>query len=243
MRPGYPEALIGDVLSLSGIPRDGRILEIGCGSGQATLAFAQRGYAMLCLDIGPDLIALAAEKCRPYPKVEFQVADFEVWKPEPAAFDLAISASAFHWIPPEIGFPKVAQVLKDSGSFAILRNHHPTPYTGFFLEAQEIYRRCTPELGKENEKKSHEDGIRTTVDQFDKTGLFSPVTVRRYTWSRQFEADQYLKLLETYSGHYNLSEEKKRNLYQGLRELIERRGGVVTRPYLSVLYVARKKAL
>ena len=64
MRPSYPEALIEDVVSLSGIPPDGRILEVGCGPGQATVPFARRGYAMLCLDIGADLIAIAAEKCR-----------------------------------------------------------------------------------------------------------------------------------------------------------------------------------
>ena len=31
VRPGYPEPLIRDIISLSGIPRNGRILEIGWG--------------------------------------------------------------------------------------------------------------------------------------------------------------------------------------------------------------------
>ena len=44
VRPGYPEALFHDVVSLSGIPSGGRILEIGCGTGQATVPFARRGY-------------------------------------------------------------------------------------------------------------------------------------------------------------------------------------------------------
>jgi ubiquinone/menaquinone biosynthesis C-methylase UbiE len=240
MRPGYPEALIGDVLSLSGIPPDGRILEIGCGAGQATLPLARRGYAMLCLDIGKDLISITARKCRPYPKVEFRLAAFEDWAPEGAPFDLAVSASAFHWVPPEIGYPKVARVLKKTGAFAILRNHHPTPYTGFHLAAQEVYRRCAPELAKENANKSHEDGIRSTVAQFDATGLFGPVTVRRYPWSRQFNSEEYLKLLETYSNHHNLPEGKKKALYQGIKEMIERHGGVITRPYLSVMYLAHR---
>jgi ubiquinone/menaquinone biosynthesis C-methylase UbiE len=46
-RPGYPEALIEDAIRLSGIPSGGRILEIGCGPGKATLPFARRGYRML----------------------------------------------------------------------------------------------------------------------------------------------------------------------------------------------------
>jgi SAM-dependent methyltransferase len=42
-RPTYPEELFDDVVSLSGIPPGGRILEIGCGTGQATVLFARRG--------------------------------------------------------------------------------------------------------------------------------------------------------------------------------------------------------
>jgi len=32
VRPGYPEELIEDVISISDISKDGRILEIGCGA-------------------------------------------------------------------------------------------------------------------------------------------------------------------------------------------------------------------
>jgi len=46
VRPGYPEELIEDVISISDIPKDGRILEIGCGTGQATISFARRGYSI-----------------------------------------------------------------------------------------------------------------------------------------------------------------------------------------------------
>jgi ubiquinone/menaquinone biosynthesis C-methylase UbiE len=42
VRPGYPEDLFDDVISLSGIPAGGRILEIGCGTGQATVPVAKR---------------------------------------------------------------------------------------------------------------------------------------------------------------------------------------------------------
>jgi ubiquinone/menaquinone biosynthesis C-methylase UbiE len=42
VRPGYPEDLFDDVISLSGIPAGGRILEIGCGTGQVTVPVAKR---------------------------------------------------------------------------------------------------------------------------------------------------------------------------------------------------------
>jgi 2-polyprenyl-3-methyl-5-hydroxy-6-metoxy-1,4-benzoquinol methylase len=59
VRPGYPEALFDDVVALSGIPPGGRILEVGCGTGQATVPFARRGYRILCVELGENLAAVA----------------------------------------------------------------------------------------------------------------------------------------------------------------------------------------
>jgi len=54
--------------------------------------------------------------------------------------------------------------------------------------------------------------------------------------------DQYLKLLNTYSDHRNLDEERRSKLFTGVATLIEEEfGGTIVRPYLSVLYLAKKK--
>ena len=95
-RPGYPDELIKDVLSLSGIPPKGRIIEVGCGTGQATLPLAELGYSLDCLDIGKDLVALAKEKCRTFPKVSFQVISFEDYSGKKEDYDLLIFDRSFH---------------------------------------------------------------------------------------------------------------------------------------------------
>jgi ubiquinone/menaquinone biosynthesis C-methylase UbiE len=46
-RPTYPDELFDDVVSLSRVPPAGGILEIGCGTGQATLPLARRGFQIL----------------------------------------------------------------------------------------------------------------------------------------------------------------------------------------------------
>ncbi len=48
-RPGYPEKLFDDVVSLSGIPPNGWILEIGCGTGQATVPVSIDGMQYMTL--------------------------------------------------------------------------------------------------------------------------------------------------------------------------------------------------
>jgi SAM-dependent methyltransferase len=146
VRPGYPEHLIGDVLSLSGIPPGGNILEIGCGTGKATLPFARRGYAMLCLELSKNMASLAAERCRPYPRVEVQNISFEEWPLQEKAFDLVMCAEAFHWISPDIRLVKAAASLKNGGSIALFWHGHHGGNSGFFQAADEIYRERAPQL-------------------------------------------------------------------------------------------------
>jgi SAM-dependent methyltransferase len=111
-RPGYPEALFDDVVTLSKIPQGGRILEIGCGTGQATVPFARLGYRILCIELGEDLAAGARHKLDAYPWVEVRTGAFEDWLTEEGAFDLVISATAFHWIDPKVAYPKAAKALR-----------------------------------------------------------------------------------------------------------------------------------
>jgi SAM-dependent methyltransferase len=107
-RPGYPAELVEEIITRSEIPRGGKILEIGCGTGKATALFAPKGYSILCIEPGKNLAAIAARNLRGW-RVEFETTTFENWNARVGEFDLAISAQAFHWVAPEIGFPKSAR--------------------------------------------------------------------------------------------------------------------------------------
>ena len=114
IRPGYPEALIDDVITLSAIPENGEILEIGCGTGKATEMFASRGYAMLCLDSGIDLAAVAVRKFRESATVQIAVSSFEEWESGGRLFDLVIAATSFHWVEAGQPYDRAAAGLKIS---------------------------------------------------------------------------------------------------------------------------------
>jgi SAM-dependent methyltransferase len=240
VRPGYPERLIEDVIALSDIPAGGRILEIGCGTGQATLSFARRGYSMLCVEMGRNLAALAAERCRPFPGVEVQNTTFEAWPLCPRAFDLVISAEAFHWIPPEVGYPKASAALKDSGSIALFWHHSPGEDTPFRRAVEQVYREKAPHLlGHLPGRKQSDTLIEETLADFGSSGMFGPVAVRQYPFAQTYTADQYIKLISTYSPIRSLSPRARRDLLAGIRDVIERFGGSVESAEKVVLYVAK----
>ena len=241
VRPGYPEELVEDVLALSGMPADGRILEIGCGPGNSTLPFARRGYRITGIELGERLAALAVENCRAFPGVEIQNMAFEDWALEEKAFDLAISADAFHWIPPEVGYPKVAGALKDTGSAAFFWNVPVDPQTDWSMAIEEIYREQAPQIDNPDKSFTPEWLVGVIKDNFAVAGCFGEVTVRQYRWAETYTSERYLKMLRTFSGHRCLDEMTRDRLYAGIREVIERFGGRVRKPNLVVLFHSRVK--
>ena len=239
VRPGYPDQLIEDIISLSSIPAAGRILEVGCGTGQATLPFARRGYKMLCLELGKDLAEVAARNCQPYPHVTIENITFEDW-PLQRSYDLFTSAQAFHWILPEIGYPKARASLKDTGAIALFWNHYPRPRTPFFQALEHVYNERAPQLAVAGTQNNLEELVQVITGHID-TCLFEKTLVKRYRWSEEYTADQYIKLLNTYSDHIILPDASRNNLFQGIYGLIEQHGGTVERPYLTALYFAKVK--
>jgi SAM-dependent methyltransferase len=184
VRPGYPEELFDDVVSLSGIPPGGRVLEVGCGTGQATLPFARRDYRVLCVELGQNLAAVARRNLASYPRAEVLTADFEDVPLPEGAFDLAISATAFHWLDPAVAYPKLARALLPGGALALFWNEHVRrdASEGFFEAAQKVYEREAPEIVKPDDHKGlpqpHELPDRTA--EIEASGLFDGVIRRDY---------------------------------------------------------------
>lgn len=241
VRPGYPERLVQDVLDLSGLPPESRILEIGCGPGNATLAFARHGYQILGIELGEQLAALAAKNCRAYPGIQILNCSFEDWELREAAFDLVVSADAFHWIPPEIGYPKIARALKASGSAALFWNVPVDPATDWARAIDAVYQTVAPDLDNPDRAFAVDWLVGTITRNITSSGCFGEVTVRQYTWLLNLTTEHYLKLLRTYSGHRGIDALTRDRLFAGIRDVLEQFGGRVTKPQLTVLFHARVK--
>ena len=246
VRPGYPEDLFDDIVSLSGIPAGGRILEIGCGTGQATVPFARRGYHILCIELGENMAALARRNLKGYPQAEVRTGAFEESSLQEEAFDLAISATAFHWLDPAVVYPKAATALRVGGSLALFWNVHVQSEAseGFFEAAQRIYEREAPEIvGPEDHKglpRPHEVPDRT--EEIQNTDHFGSIITRHYRWDETYDSWGYLRVLSTYSGHRSLSADTRERLFLGIADLIDNSfDGRIIKGYLTTLYVAHRR--
>src|SRR5437879_699745 len=69
-RPRLPPELFDDLVELTRVPPGGRVLEIGCGTGSATVALAQRGYRVVAVELGDELAATARQNLTAHPNVD-----------------------------------------------------------------------------------------------------------------------------------------------------------------------------
>ncbi len=120
-RPAYPDELIDQACRVTGLGSGDAVLEVGCGSGQLTRSLAGRGLRVTALDPGTNLIALARQNLAGAAEVEFVTARFEDAPLPRERFRGVFSASAFHWVDPEVSWQRAADVLVPGGTLALVQ--------------------------------------------------------------------------------------------------------------------------
>jgi len=241
VRPTYPSEVFDDLVALAGLPERGRILEIGPGTGKATVPLAERGFELVCVELGERLAALARHNLAGFPNVEIVTAPFETWEPAAAGFDAIVAFTAFHWIDPGVRYEKTARLLREGGALAVLETRHVLPEGGdpFWVEVQEDYREVFP--GEEDDGPPHPNEVVGMSEEIEASGRFAHPAVGRYLWDVTYSAEDYVGVLETYSGHRALDRELREELYARIRRRIAARpAATVTKTYLALLSVARR---
>ncbi|PZR99671.1 MAG: SAM-dependent methyltransferase [Candidatus Nephthysia bennettiae] len=242
-RPGYPDQLFADLSELARLGPSPSILEIGCGTGQATLALARRGFRVLGVELGANLAALARRNLAAYPGVQIVTAPFESWDSEGARFDLVLAATCWHWLDPEQRSARAASLLQPGGALAVIGGGHVVPEVGdpFFMEIQDVYDSIGEGLGGERLPLPGERADQR--QELEGSGLFAEVEVRRYLTERMYTAERYVDLLDTFSGHRTMEPASREVLYRAILERIGRRPDPAIRYHTDlVLTVGRLAA-
>jgi len=240
-RPGYAEELYGEIFRYAGLNASMRALEIGVGTGLATPPILKTGCSVTAVEPGENLAAYAASKFRAHTNFKVVCCDFEDFDPDDQ-YDLIYSATAFHWIPEEVGFPKVYRLLTPGGAVALFWNR---PFVAraddpLHMEIQSVYQKYG--LSDTPPVEFSEKDCRKTLNALERHS-FSDIVFRLFHRTRTMRAEDYVGLLSTYSDHVTMGMDEWRKFAGEVMAAIDAHGGVLRIYDTMDLYMARADAL
>jgi ubiquinone/menaquinone biosynthesis C-methylase UbiE len=150
-------APVSDILIDRAKPGAGeRIVDVGCGCGATTVAFAQRvglsGH-VLGIDISAPMLARARQIAPAEMPVDFVLADATVYPFVSATFDLLVSRfGVMFFAEPAISFANMRRALRPSGrlTFVCWREPRDNPWLMLPLQAAYQHAPKLPQLGPED---------------------------------------------------------------------------------------------
>jgi SAM-dependent methyltransferase len=204
----------------------------------ATVPLAERGYEIVAVELGAELAAIARRRLAEYPDVEVVVAAFEDWPLPSDPFDAVVSATAFHWIDPEVRLTKAAQALRPGGSLLIIETRRvPVGDEQLFAAISGCSERFDPTARPPRELTADEPP--ESLAELVGSSLFDRVKTRRYEWTQEYTTAGYVELLMTFSNVLALEPPRQAGLLDCMADLIDRElGGRISEHIVNHVVVA-----
>lgn len=239
-RPSYPAELVDDVIALAGAER---ALEVGAGTGKATILFAQRGLSVLALEPSAEMAALARRNCAGYPQVRIEQLEFERWEPGAEPFPLLYAGQAWHWVAREARDRHARSALLPRGLLAPFWNRVKWGECALREPLRVAYDRARAELDESDamdpRKPLDADWPERWKREIDESSGFGEPDARAYPWEHEYTTAEYVALISTHSSQLVRDPSAREALLAAVGETIETHGGRIVIPYQTELCLAR----
>ena len=248
-RPGYPDRVYELLQRVCGLGPGSDVLEIGPGTGQATGRLLDCGARVTAVELGAEMAAALEAKYKDQ-DLSVVVGAFEEVVLDPASFDLIVAATSFHWIPPETGLPRCADLLRPGGWIALWWTYfgdpdRPDPFRDAVIP---IFEELAPALIDPFPGIAFLAGANPyAVDQeartaeIDASGRFGPVRHEIIPWTGRHTPAELRALFASYSPCLALPAADRARVLDAIERLAaDTFAGVVERPYLTLIYLAQR---
>jgi hypothetical protein len=232
VRPGYPDEVYDKVIAFGALRAGDQVVEIGAGTGKATMPLRARGFVVHALEPTQGMADVLRRK-----GVEIEQVTFEEWVPR-QKYRAALAAQAWHWVNAADRYDRAAAALESGGTFAVWWNM-PRPWEGDLgRENDAAYERYVPPNMAEHPARSWK--LDNTLDELRAHGAFGPPEKFTTSWSTKYTRDEWIRLQQTASDHRMLEPAVRAQLHEAVGDVIDKYGGVVDHTFDVYLYMAKR---
>jgi SAM-dependent methyltransferase len=233
-RPTYPSDLIDHLVELAGA--HGQVLDVGCGTGKATVLLAGRGLGGLGLEPDPEMAAIARGHLMAFPNWSVALGDFEAFDPPGPRYDLITCAQAWHWLDPDRRFQQAARLLRPGGWLALFWNRTADDSTPLRRQVDAVYADLFPALSPHGRLTAGRPPVGTAPSG---AGLGEP-RWQVFPWVRRYTTAEWIDLTQTHSDHRLLEPGSRKVLLDRLSGVIDANGGFYDHRYHCWLWTAQR---
>jgi ubiquinone/menaquinone biosynthesis C-methylase UbiE len=230
-RLGYPDPLFRDIIRYSKLTKNDPVLEIGIGTGKATLPFVRYSNHLIANDISRELVSIAKEKLKRYQRMKYIIGQFENIKLPKNHFKLIYSAQSFHWIKPGIQFTKTRALLKPGGVLALFWNFNYYN-KGIGKWAMKLHKKYSSAKGG----KAIE-----IIQRLKRHHNFTDATTKEYRRTIRMGRADYISMQTSFSWYLALSKKRKKQALAELHQKLNQYPKTIRIPIKTILIMARKK--
>ncbi|MGL5416355.1 MAG: class I SAM-dependent methyltransferase [Clostridium sp.] len=237
-RPEYPKELFKEIIDYVNLNKNSKVIEIGCGTGQATLPILEVECDVIGIELGDNLAKYTKKKFEKYNKFKIINDDFIKCRIKENEFDLVYCATAFHWLPIEEKYEKIKMILKDGGALAIFWNH---PFVSreddiTNIKSQKVYDKYRH--SKEKIIEFSKKDCRRYIEELKNFG-FKDIHSKIYYRKRTLTSEEYIGLINTYSDHILLKADIRYAFERDMKKAIDEVGGKINIYDTIDLYIAK----
>jgi SAM-dependent methyltransferase len=240
-RPDYPDELYERLAQRCGLRAGTAVFEIGAGTGLATRRLLTLGAAPLrAIEPDPRLAAFLRQTV-PHGSLQVDQSTFEDADLPLGSFDLGTAATSFHWLEQIRALAKVRKTLKAGGWWAMWWTHFGAgkEYDAFQAATSHLFIDI-PRSPSQGPQGGFALDREARLRDLSAAG-FQVAEVDLWRWTLGYDTARLLDLYRTFSPVATLESKKRHLLLNELGRVADRQfGGWVERPFITVLYTARR---
>ena len=244
VRPGYPEDLYDWILETSGVNQDELLIDVGCGTGKASISFVKRGFTVIGIEPDPMMARIAAREFNDFETFSIEQRTLDDFGAASAEAGLMYAGQSWHWMNPDTRFECAASALKPGGWLCVFWNRPEEMHHSFDREMDDLYAELAPHFNDERFKvrlpgSKSVISADSPVEEFDLSQLFGEVRTFEASWEQTISSEEHVQNLLTQSDHRILDEKLRTKLLRQVGEIIDNAGGGYKQLFTTHAYAAK----